>query len=58
MIARFDSDCDGCGNPIEAGVDEVFHSVDGWVCETCHEDEDDELPVNPRSARRSWNQQK
>lgn len=43
ITARFDSDCDGCGAPMDEG-DQIRSDGDGgWLCDTCgSEDGDDE----------------
>jgi hypothetical protein len=40
--ARFDSECDDCGAPIEAGDRIRADGTGGYICETCGEGDDDE----------------
>ena len=40
--ARFDSECDECGTPIDAGDTIRADGEGGYVCEPCGEDLEDE----------------
>ena len=40
--ARFDSECDGCGDPIDEGDQIRADGEGGYVCEGCGEELDDD----------------
>lgn len=40
--ARFDSDCDDCGDLIQEGDQIRSDGAGGWLCETCGMDADDD----------------
>ena len=42
VTARFDSDCDGCGNDILEGDEIRSDGEGGWLCDLCGLDEDDD----------------
>lgn len=42
FTARFDSDCDGCGDLIQEGDDIRSDGAGGYLCEPCGTDADDE----------------
>lgn len=42
ITARFDSDCDGCGDQIFEGDRIRSDGEGGWLCEPCGEEGDDD----------------